>query len=114
MLQGRRPVEDECDGRWWGLIDQRIDEEALAVLLRVHVNMGAADWDLMGSIGHELRHTIEVVSNPSVTDTAALHYFYLHAGSTGGFLTPFETEVAIEAGAAQRAQGQKCPRTNLP
>ena len=82
--------------------------------LRVHVNMGEAEWDLMGSIGHELRHTIEVMSNQSVTDTAGLHYFYLHAGSTGGFLTPFETKAAIEAGAAIRAEVQKYRRTNVP
>ena len=56
--------------------------------LRVHVNTGEADWDLMGSIGHELRHTIEV----------------------GGFLKPFETDAAVETGAAVRAEVQKYRR----
>jgi hypothetical protein len=34
------------------------------------------DWDLMGSIGHELRHTIEVISNPSIRSNAAKYFFY--------------------------------------
>jgi hypothetical protein len=33
-------------------------------MLRVKVDTRKADWDLMGSIGHELRHTIEVLNNP--------------------------------------------------
>ncbi len=82
--------------------------------LRVRVSMREADWDLMGSIGHELRHTIEVLSNPSVTSTAGLHYFYTHLGSTGGFLRPFETEAAVATGAAVRAEVQKYRRTNVP
>jgi hypothetical protein len=82
--------------------------------LRVHVRMGEADWDVMGSMGHELRHTIEVLSNPSVTDTAGLPYFYLHMASSGGFLKPFETEAAVAAGDAVRAEVQKYRRTNAP
>ena len=82
--------------------------------LRVIVNTGEADWDLMGSIGHELRHTIEVLSNRTVTATASLHYFYLHSGSTGGFLKPFETDAAVETGAAVRAEVQKYRRKSVP
>lgn len=81
--------------------------------LRVRVSMREADWDLMGSIGHELRHTIEVLSNASVTSTAGLHYFYLHTASTGGFLKPFETEAAVATGAAVRAEVQKYRRTSV-
>jgi hypothetical protein len=78
--------------------------------LRVIVNTGEADWDLMGSIGHELRHIIEVLSNRTVTATASLHSFYLHSDSTGGFLKPFETDAAVETGAAVRAEVQKYRR----
>jgi hypothetical protein len=79
----------------------------------VHVHTGEADWDFMGSVGHELRHTIEVLSNPSVTNTAGLHSFYLHTASTGGFLRPFETEAAVAAGAAVRAEVQKYRRASV-
>jgi len=83
--------------------------------LRVRVTNGKkADWDLMGSIGHELRHTIEVLSNRTVTDTAGLHYFYQHLDSTWGVLKPFETEAAVEAGAAVRAEVQKYRRLHFP
>jgi len=82
--------------------------------LRVIVNTAEADWDLMGSIGHELRHTIEVLSNRTVTATASLHSFYLHSGSTGGFLKPFETDAAVETGAAVRAEVQKYRRKSVP
>jgi hypothetical protein len=30
----------------------------------VLVDTRKADWDLMGSVGHELRHTIEVIAEP--------------------------------------------------
>ena len=82
--------------------------------LRVHVNTEEADWDLMGSIGHELRHTIEVLSNRTVTATASLHSFYLHSSSTDGFLKPFETNAAVETGAAVRGEVQKYRRTSVP
>jgi hypothetical protein len=82
--------------------------------LRVHIDVAEADWSRMGSIGHELRHAIEVLSNPSVTSTAALRSFYLHAGSTGGFLRPFETDAAVAAGAAVRAEVQTYRRTTFP
>ena len=78
--------------------------------VRVHVNTGEVDWDLMGTIGHELRHAIEILSNRTVTSTAGLHHFYLHTVSTGGFLKPFETDAAVETGAAVRAEVQKCRR----
>jgi len=82
--------------------------------LQIHVTNGKADWDLMGSIGHELRHAIEVLSNPTVTNTASLFYFYQHLDSTRGVLTPFETEAAVGAGAAVRAEVQKYRRLNFP
>jgi hypothetical protein len=81
--------------------------------IRVHVSMGEADWDVMGSMGHELRHTIEVLSNPSVTSTAGLPYFYLHMASIGGSLRPFETAAAVAAGEAVRAEVQKYRRTSV-
>ena len=71
--------------------------------LWVKVDTGAADVDLMGSIGHELQHAIEVLSDRTVTSGFALYFFYLKKGSysqTGAF----ETRAAVEAGEAVRAE----------
>src|SRR4029453_8400234 len=44
-------------------------------MLRVLVETRQAVPDLMGSIGHELRHTIEVLSDGTVSNTADLYFF---------------------------------------
>lgn len=71
-------------------------------LLRVVVDTNKVDWDLMGSIGHELQHAIEVLSTPSVTTTSALYFFYEQARPTSS--RRFETEAAVEAGNRVRAE----------
>src|SRR5262245_54343485 len=45
-------------------------------IVQVRVDTDTADWNLMGSIGHELQHAVEVLSSPSVTNTKALYLFY--------------------------------------
>jgi hypothetical protein len=72
-------------------------------LLWVWVDTRKLDAALMGLIGHELRHTIEVLSDPMVTNGHALSNFYQRQGwrSAEG---RFETQAAIEAGEAVRAE----------
>jgi hypothetical protein len=66
-------------------------------LLRVFVNSrGAADCDLMGSIGHELQHAIEVLHDPHITDLASAYSFFDREGPTGS--GRFETPAAIHVG----------------
>jgi len=74
--------------------------------LWVKVDTGAADEDLMGSIGHELQHAIEVLSDRTVTSGAAMYFFYLKKGSRSQTGT-FETRAAVEAGEAVRAEVRK-------
>ena len=71
-------------------------------LLRILVDSRRADWDLQGSIGHELRHAIEVLTDPAVRSDGAMYHFYSSEGShqVGGF----ETEAAIQAGERVRAE----------
>src|SRR5437899_3553407 len=45
-------------------------------ILRVKVDTRKVDSDLMSSIGHELRHTIEVLGNRTVTSQVAMYFFY--------------------------------------
>ena len=69
----------------------------------VHIATRQADWDLMGSIGHELRHTIEVIDNPSVTSLRTMRSLYEWIGKQN-FRNPnsYETDAAIAAGIAVR------------
>jgi hypothetical protein len=72
-------------------------------ILQVKVDTRKADWDLMGSIGHELRHAVEVLGDRTVTSSAAMHLFYLRTGRRGT-RSSFETEAAVEAGHAVRSE----------
>ena len=49
-------------------------------LIWVKVDTRRADWDLMGSIGHELRHAVEVLGNSSITSTSSMYFFYEREG----------------------------------
>ena len=74
--------------------------------MRVVVDTRKADWDLMGSIGHELRHTIEVIANPNVRNDVNKHFFYQQIG-TRGTATARETQAAVDAGNTVRAEVRK-------
>jgi hypothetical protein len=71
-------------------------------IVRIRVNANDADWNLMGSIGHELQHAVEVLGNSKVTDTKALYFFYERIGTRRG--NRFETAAAIRAGNDVRAE----------
>lgn len=65
-------------------------------VLRVRLDGRRADWDLMGSIGHELRHAVEVLGDPTITSNATMYLFYERHGLRRG--SAFETDAAIQAG----------------
>ena len=69
----------------------------------VTVDTRKAEWDLMGSIGHELRHAIEVAGDPTVTSNSAMYFFYVAHGTRGG-RKAFETRAATDTGNAVRAE----------
>jgi hypothetical protein len=71
-------------------------------IVRVRVDANTADWHLMGSIGHELQHAVEVLSSPIVTNTNALYLFYQRNGIRTGSV--FETAAAVRAGNEVRAE----------
>jgi hypothetical protein len=69
----------------------------------VHVATRKTDWDLMGSIGHELQHTIEVIDNPFVTSLGTMRSLYLRIGKQGlSTQNAYETRAAVAAGIAVR------------
>ena len=69
-------------------------------ILRVIVDARQPDWDVMASIGHELRHALEVLEDPGLVDTASVYLFYAQAHHEKD--RPFETRTAINAGFAVR------------
>jgi hypothetical protein len=71
-------------------------------LLRVLVETKRADRDLIGSIGHELQHAVEVLEHRNLQNDAAVYLFYARVSSrVAGRL---ETEAAVQAGQRVRAQ----------
>jgi hypothetical protein len=71
-------------------------------IVRVRVDADTADWNLMGSIGHELQHAVEVLSTRIVSNTHALYIFYQRNGTRTGSV--FETAAAVRAGNDVRAE----------
>jgi len=75
----------------------------------VKVDTNKADADVMGSIGHELRHTLEVISQPSVRSNAAKFFLYEGIGRRGTKGSR-ETQAATDAGNAIRSEIQQFNR----
>jgi hypothetical protein len=69
-------------------------------ILRVIVDARQPDWDVMASVGHELRHALEVLEDPGLADTPSVYLFYAQAHQEKD--RPFETRAAIDAGLAVR------------
>src|SRR5215471_4503931 len=67
-------------------------------MLRILVGRLDDAVELMATIGHELRHAIEVLNEPSVRTMAAAFNFYSREGPTGR--GTFETREAVKAGDA--------------
>ena len=72
-------------------------------MLWVKVDTRKADWDLMGSIAHELRHTIEVLGERTIATNAGMFMFYSRIGSVVRG-NRFETKAALDTGSAVRAE----------
>jgi hypothetical protein len=77
-------------------------------MLHIKVDPRKEKSDLMGSIGHELRHATEVLAERSVTNSAAMFFFYMRDGVMRG--GAFETQAAIDAGDAVRSQVRRSMR----
>jgi hypothetical protein len=76
-------------------------------LLFVFIDLRRPDVDLMASIGHELRHALEVLADPSVRTTAALKDLYLRDTRTEFPPRLIETAAARWAGDAVRREIQQ-------
>lgn len=59
--------------------------------------------ELAVSVGHELRHAVEVLVDSDVTNTKAMYSFYVRQ-TQRGMTGAFETDAALAAGNAVRAE----------
>ena len=84
-------------------------------IMRVTVALdgGKPDWYVMGSIGHELYHTVEAIQHPSVRSTEAQYLLYERIGFRGTTRS-HETVKAMDAGNAVRAEIRKFSRSSRP
>lgn len=73
-------------------------------VLWIHIDPRKADRDLMGSIGHELQHALEVLSHRNIRSGSAMTLLYKKEASNDG--GHFETDAAIKIGNAVRAELQ--------
>jgi hypothetical protein len=73
-----------------------------------------SDWRILGAIGHELRHVLEVLDDRFVTDGRKMFFFYQQYAPT--VQAQFETHAAIEAGLSIRRElhGWRRPMSSLP
>jgi len=71
-------------------------------VLRILVDPRKADGELMGSVGHELQHAVEVLSHRNIRSSTEITLFYLN--SVGLIGDRFETYAAITAGNAVRTE----------
>lgn len=71
---------------------------------RVKVNARNIDDYLTQMIAHELRHVVEVLEDPSVTDSAAMMRLYQRITREGNGEGAMETAAAIDAGNTVRAE----------
>jgi len=67
-------------------------------LLRILIDNARSVSSLIATIGHELQHAIELLTEPAVRTMTAAYMYYLREAPTSG--AAFETTAAIRAGAA--------------
>jgi hypothetical protein len=71
-------------------------------LLQIRIDPRKADRDFMASIGHELQHAVEVLSNPTIRSISRMILLFHRTGND--WTDGFETAAALKAGLAVRAE----------
>jgi hypothetical protein len=76
-------------------------------ILWIEVDTDRTDLDLIASIGHELQHAVEILSDSNVRTRNGMYSYYSRRGRRARGPTAFETTAAIHAGDAVRAEIQR-------
>jgi hypothetical protein len=74
-------------------------------VLQILIDGRKTDREAMGSIGHELQHAVEVLSNPTIRSVGKMYFLYKRICNPCG-LRFLETDAAIRAGDAVRGELQ--------
>jgi hypothetical protein len=77
-------------------------------MLWIKVDKDKRECDLIASIGHELHHAVEILSDSDVRSGAEMFLYYLRMGRRGSGPTVFETTAATDAGIAVRSEIRTC------
>src|SRR5688500_4216983 len=84
-------------------------------VLQIVVNATAREDHLMGTIGHELQHAIEVLSDRNSRAASALYVFHQRNGLTVERGRAFETNAAVKVGNSVLTEVRRSPSTaSLP
>jgi hypothetical protein len=98
-------TEDHCGEGLRACLLHTVTIAGPSRVLWILVDPRNSDRDLMESIGHELQHAVEVLSDRSVRSNPAILMLYRQRCQLcGGLRGPFETIAAIDAGNAVRAE----------
>jgi hypothetical protein len=65
-------------------------------ILRIVVNLRRDRTELVGAIGHELQHALEVLREPGITTSQGMFFHFFVSSSSA--TRRFETKAAVEAG----------------
>jgi len=96
--------EGRCGHGVWACLSNTMTMAGPNRVLRILVDPRKSDRELMASVGHELQHAVEVLTNPTVRSTEAI--VVLFQQMCGGCGLRFETDAAIGAGDAVRGELQ--------
>jgi hypothetical protein len=78
-------------------------------VLWIKVDTRKADCALTASIGHELQHVVEILSDSNVRSGVEMFLYCLRMGRRGsGVNLGFETTAALDAGTAVRSELRTC------
>ena len=94
--------EDQCTHGVRACLSNTMTMAGPNRVLRILIDPRKADGELMGSIGHELQHAVEVLSHRNIRSSSEMTLFYINSVGLSG--NRFETYAAIVTGNAVRTE----------
>lgn len=100
-----------CPSHALGCLLHMIDVSGDHRILHIVVDISAPEDRLAGTVGHELQHAIEVLSNRAIKTESALFLYYSRNGISRR--RAFETDGAVKAGNSVLIEVRRSQRTTL-
>jgi hypothetical protein len=86
----------ECQRNVRSCLILAVTQAGSSRILHIRIGPGRKGHRLMVSIGHELKHALELLNEPTVVDLDTAHNFFQRIAPRRGL--SFETQAAIETG----------------